>query len=60
MDAGGSCSHKRNKIRYFGGLKMSATGASVLVVDWKIWFFGLYSFLNFNRRAYARFFYFLT
>ena len=33
MDAGGSCSHKRNKIRYFGGLKMSADTASVLVID---------------------------
>ena len=34
MDAGGSCSHARNKIRYFGGLKMSARVASVLgVID---------------------------
>ena len=32
MDAGGSCSHKRNKIRYFGGLKMKPH-TSVLVVD---------------------------
>jgi hypothetical protein len=34
MDAGGSCSHARNKIRYFGGLKISAEVASVLgVID---------------------------
>ncbi len=32
MDAGGSCSHKRNKIRYFGGLKMNAGRASVFVI----------------------------
>jgi hypothetical protein len=37
MDAGGSCSHARNKIRYFGGLKISAVAASVFgVTDWKI------------------------
>ncbi len=34
MDAGGSCSHARNKIRYFGGSGMSAVVASVLgVID---------------------------
>lgn len=34
MDAGGSCSHARNKIRYFGGLETSAEVASVLgVID---------------------------
>ena len=32
MDAGGSCSHARNKIRYFGGLKISAVVASVFDV----------------------------
>ena len=32
MDAGGSCSHARNKIRYFGGLKISAVAASVFGV----------------------------
>lgn len=32
MDAGGSCSHARNKIRYFGGLEFGAAGASVFGV----------------------------
>ncbi len=32
MDGGGSCSHARNKIRYFGGLKFGAVAASVFGV----------------------------
>ena len=32
MDAGGSCSHARNKIRYFGGLKTKPQVASVFVI----------------------------
>ena len=32
MDAGGSCSHARNKIRYFGGLKTKPRVASVFVI----------------------------
>ena len=62
MDAGGSCSHKRNKIRYFGGLKISAVVASVFdVTDWKISIFrfsGIMWILTAERKA--RFFYFLT
>ena len=62
MDAGGSCSHARNKIRYFGGLKTSARVASVLgVIDWKInifRFYGIMWILTAERKA--RFFYFLT